>query len=268
MRITAALPQFSHCDYMASVDADTYLRPFQALAMLQRVEQHAADNVGDEVYVGHIWDARSTGRPNVVTDPDSPWFLNYTGKYYPPYASGYAYILSSSLWRRVADCLDSTARPGPEDVQVGICVQATRSSSTRIVSPHEMRYTSPCTSATVADNAACAGSRPFNLYQRHEAMLQGKFCGLGPRRLASGRQYGALVVVCVRQWSVLASTFLKVSATQACLCSPSTQRQSVAAPTRPSLLPRIRRGKQPLRLPKCGGSVRTPQHPRTAGDLN
>jgi len=178
------------CDYFAKVDPDTYFRPYHALKMLELLEVREAD-ADAEFYVGHVWDAKGSGyAPNVVHDASNAWFLGYDGDYYPPYASGYAYVMSARLAYRVLPCLRERVRTGAEDVQTGLCVHRVKSSEhTRIVHAPEMAYDADCDEATVADNAVAAPA-PYNVHQRHEAHIRDDFCALGRRAFrASGRAY-------------------------------------------------------------------------------
>eukprot|EP00912_Choanoflagellata_sp_UC4_P000141 UC4_evm1s93 len=145
----------SKCKFYGRVDPDTYLRPFQALKMLEKL----MDTKKREIFVGHIWDGLKSGKPNVVHDPNSPWFLpsyptpgsKQHPDFYPPYASGYCHFLSASLLARVAVCLQNQPhriQQGPDDVQLGICVNAVARAETKIRFPKEMNYDVPCTELT------------------------------------------------------------------------------------------------------------------------
>ena len=126
----------STCRYFMKIDSDIFLRPSKLLHVLERAENKTKKNKDEGngqpnapamLYMGHIW---LKGR--VVRDKTSPWYITggvieALGKhttFYPPYASGKAYILSSNLAQKVSNgCFSpATINAGPEDAQLGLCV--------------------------------------------------------------------------------------------------------------------------------------------------
>jgi hypothetical protein len=145
----------STCRYFMKVDHGIYLQPSKLLAVLERAENKTKMNLrldggggGDEgrsrrrsnmmMYMGHMW---LKGR--VIRDKTSQWYI--TGgviermgkgtKYYPPYASGRAYLLSAELAKSLIFDLEvvgnargngcfspSRVNAGPEDAQLGMCI--------------------------------------------------------------------------------------------------------------------------------------------------
>ena len=131
----------SSCMYFMKVDQNIYVRPSQLLNVLSRAEKKTKNQFeGSMIYMGHIW---LKGR--VVRDPKSRWYI--TGDavqklgeqvtYYPPYASGKAYLLSKNLAHVLVNGASSgedndppksgcfsptTVQLGPEDAQLGLCI--------------------------------------------------------------------------------------------------------------------------------------------------
>ena len=91
----------SSCMYFMKVDQNIYVRPSKLLNVLNRAETKTKNTFEDSmIYMGHIW---MKGR--VVRDPTSRWYITGDAveklgeqvKYYPPYASGKAYLVSKKL---------------------------------------------------------------------------------------------------------------------------------------------------------------------------
>ena len=82
---------------------------------------------------------------SIVRDPTSRWYigggvierLGTEAKYYPPYASGKTYVLSRDLAQLLVtkNCFTTKSiHPGPEDVQIGMCVDRLMQEEVRNVS--------------------------------------------------------------------------------------------------------------------------------------
>lgn len=187
------LSKHSMCQFIVKTDMDTYIRPYQ---LVKSIEEVLASQPSELILMGHIWDGRKSGRPNVVKDPNNPWFINYTGDYYPPWASGYAFALSMSLARLVAPMYVRTAIGTAEDLWIGLMVEKLQETGhdVSIIHSRHFAYESECSDRTVADNPVMT-NQPYNIMQRHEAHIRNRFCQLGPRKFMAGRSYAPNVGV-------------------------------------------------------------------------
>ena len=154
----------STCRYFMKVDRGIYLLPSKLLTVLKKAENKTRKNrlngnqnggfrkdgegAGIEnnmIYMGHIW---LKGR--VIRDKTSQWYiaggiiekLGQHTKFYPPYASGTAYLLSQKLANSLIVNEDNgkdgcfsplKVNAGPEDAQLGICIdQLMKTSSNEV----------------------------------------------------------------------------------------------------------------------------------------
>lgn len=202
------------CDFYFKTDADSFIRPYQLIKLLEIEEAKVLYSntklvaVSDVMlYIGRIWE-----KSKVVTDVSSQFYLGdkkvvdsiVAGDgVYPPFASGAGYILSASLVLAMTDInhpsghggcyTPETLLSGPEDVQIGMCVDTlkTRGGLERIkvVSAVELQV-DVCNSRTIIDNPVSSHG-DYNLLQRQEAHLRGGDTWCDLRRFNPGTVEGS-----------------------------------------------------------------------------
>ena len=192
----------SNCEYYFKTDADTYIRPYQLLKMLEvaetkaRYSEFSSKSLEDvHLYIGKVW-----AQSKVVTDPTNQFYLGNDkvvknllnkGGHYPAYASGAAYLLSRSLVRDMQDCYSiENLLSGPEDVQIGICVDRLRSKYEVDIIDAVQFQQDKCDEETISDNPVSSHG-DYNLYQRHEAHLRGQNFWCGLRKSYPGLIFGS-----------------------------------------------------------------------------
>ena len=141
----------SNCRFFMKVDSGVYLQPSKLVTVLEHAENKTKEHF-NMIYMGHFW---LKGR--VIRDKKSPWYirggiienLSEDVQFYPPYASGKAYLVSSKLARMLVSnkknqnqnqnqenkdtesgCFSpAKVNLGPEDAQLGLCVDKILSSN-------------------------------------------------------------------------------------------------------------------------------------------
>ena len=220
--VAGGLKQYVHetgrssCMYFMKVDQNIYVRPSKLLNVLNRAERKTKNQFEDSmIYMGHIW---LKGR--VVRDPKSRWYITGDAvqklgeqvKYYPPYASGKAYLVSKKLAHLLingpssenddnnntprakstkAGCFSpTTVHLGPEDAQLGLCIDellTSTSNNTDIAFVRTKSFdTNHCDAKSVVveiDSASSLSSSSFSsstapnigvLYHAHTVNLAGE----------------------------------------------------------------------------------------------
>lgn len=178
------------CQYLFKVNRNIYVRPPRLLALLKRVNSDGAGASTDSLqYIGKMW---MEGR--IVRDPKNKHYLSAAvieslgpqATFYPPYASGSAYLLSAALVHRLVDAkfgscyTASKVLPGPDDCQLGICVDrlAVRSDSDpihiiRTRAMHANHASGACNGKTVVSSLSTDGGAGKALFAAHQAYLTG-----------------------------------------------------------------------------------------------
>ena len=184
----------TNCAAFVKTDVDTYIRPHQLLKELEALDLRA----DTQALIGNLWVAKP-GTRNVVADPTSPWYMAhlYDKPTYPPYASGYLYILTMPLLRAALPHILASPDYPVEDAGMGICVEKVRNRvgapPVRYEGPDALSLTKPCSSRTVAENAVTS-HKQFNFYHLHALEMAGELCKYSTRdHLAASRSYAASV---------------------------------------------------------------------------
>jgi hypothetical protein len=102
----------NYIEFLMKIDDDSFVQFDRLLMMLLSLKSKY-------LYVGHIFT-----NSRVIKDKNFKYFeLDYEGQYYPPYASGSGYVLSSSLITKINN-YEAPVRLRNEDVSVGASINS------------------------------------------------------------------------------------------------------------------------------------------------